>query len=85
MTTNDPVCGMAVTDDSPHVLMHEGARVFFCSANCKKKFANDPAKYSAGAIPATMAPAAGAAAEVAVIYTCPMHPEIRRDRPGACP
>jgi len=85
MTTNDPVCGMAVTDDSPHVLMHEGARIFFCSENCKKKFANDPAKYSAGAIPATMAPAAGAAAEVAVIYTCPMHPEIRRDRPGACP
>ena len=26
-----------------------------------------------------------ASAAESVIWTCPMHPEIRRDRPGACP
>lgn len=29
--------------------------------------------------------APGAAAETAVIYTCPMHPEIRQSGPGECP
>jgi len=30
-------------------------------------------------------PAAGEAAPPGAIYTCPMHPEVRQDRPGACP
>ena len=30
-------------------------------------------------------PAPGATPESSTIYTCPMHPEIRQDRPGACP
>lgn len=25
------------------------------------------------------------AAPVGTTYTCPMHPEIRQDRPGSCP
>ena len=75
----DPVCGMKVTPRSPHVLEHEGHRVYFCGAGCKAKFAADPARYTRPA-PAEPAPAAAGA-----IYTCPMHPEIRQDRPGACP
>ena len=36
--------------------------------------------------PHDVAPAAPhASAAESVIWTCPMHPEIRRDRPGACP
>ena len=35
----DPVCGMTVTDQSPHVLEQAGAPVYFCSARCKAKFA----------------------------------------------
>jgi len=81
----DPVCGMPVTPQSPHVLEHEGKPVYFCSASCKAKFAADPAKY--------MRPADGAAAPSVTdepvapgtIYTCPMHPEVRQDHPGACP
>ena len=42
----DPVCGMTVTAQSPHVLEHEGKPVYFCSAGCKAKFAADPAKYA---------------------------------------
>ena len=81
----DPVCGMRVPAKSPHVLEHEGQPVYFCSAGCKAKFAADPAKYAK--------PAGGAAATAIVdepvrlgtIYTCPMHPEVRQDHPGACP
>src|SRR5664279_5201240 len=41
----DPVCGMTVTVDSPHVLQHEGKPIHFCSAGCKTKFVANPAKY----------------------------------------
>lgn len=30
----DPVCGMAVPTDSPHVVEHEGHQVAFCSLPC---------------------------------------------------
>ena len=80
----DPVCGMTVTAQSPHVHEYEGKPVYFCSAGCKAKFAADPAKYM-------RPPLAGEAASVEIpvvagtIYTCPMHPEVRQDHPGACP
>ncbi|MDQ6618114.1 MAG: YHS domain-containing protein, partial [Pseudomonadota bacterium] len=41
----DPVCGMTVSVDSPHVLHHEGRPVYFCSSGCKAKFVANPAKY----------------------------------------
>ncbi len=77
----DPVCGMTVTALSPHMFQHEGNPVFFCSAGCKTKFAADPARYLiAHAEPAVPTPAVAGA-----IYTCPMHPEVRQNHPGACP
>ena len=36
-------------------------------------------------VPATVAAEAVAAVPAGTIYTCPMHPEIRQDRPGNCP
>ena len=80
----DPVCGMTVTAESPHVLEHEGKPVYFCSAGCKTKFAADPARYMKSALPSA-APAMETPAPEGTIYTCPMHPEIRQDHPGACP
>ena len=89
----DPVCGMTVTEASPHFLQHAGTPFYFCSAGCKTKFASDPAKYLTPASDAVnvattatnavspTAPDGG----VRAIYTCPMHPEIRQDHPGACP
>ena len=82
----DPVCGMTVTDQSPHFLEHASTPVYFCSAGCRAKFAANPSRY----LPAPVAPAAPALpqSEVAIagaIYTCPMHPEVRQDHPGACP
>ncbi|MGK2914857.1 MAG: heavy metal translocating P-type ATPase [Porticoccaceae bacterium] len=75
----DPVCGMAVTEDSAHHSEHDGRSYFFCSAHCQHKFAEQPDTYLSDAPPSTnLAP-------VGAIYTCPMHPEVRQDHPGACP
>ena len=83
----DPVCGMTVTAQSTHVLHHEGKPVYFCSAGCKAKFAADPVKYSvAAASSSSSSPTTTTQAAVAgIIYTCPMHPEVRQDHPGNCP
>ncbi|MES2972327.1 MAG: heavy metal translocating P-type ATPase [Pseudomonadota bacterium] len=82
----DPVCGMTVTAQSQHALQLEGKRVYFCSAGCKAKFSANPAKYLAA--PASLAAPSPVTTEAPVagaIYTCPMHPEVRQDHPGACP
>ncbi len=77
----DPVCGMTVTAQSPHRHAHEGRAYFFCSDKCRAKFAADPLKYLAPA-PTTPPPTP---VQAGTPYTCPMHPEIRQDHPGACP
>jgi P-type Cu+ transporter len=77
----DPVCGMKVDPKSAvgsHG--HNGTTYYFCSKHCLEQFKLDPAKYvhpspaSAAVVPAKNAQ-----------YTCPMHPEILRDKPGDCP
>ena len=55
----------------------EGSTYFFCSDKCLKKFVAEPGKY--------LVPASPVAATPGRKYTCPMHPEIIRDRPGSCP
>ncbi len=57
---------------------YRGTSYHFCGLGCKKKFDANPAQYLAPE-PAPM-PSAPAAE-----YTCPMHPEVRRHGPGACP
>ena len=77
----DPVCGMTVAPDSAkYRAEHDGETYFFCSAKCQTKFVADPAKYLKPNPPAPAPPAAED-----VIYTCPMHPQIRRAGPGSCP
>ena len=34
----DPVCGMTVTEQSPHHTEHDGRPYYFCSAKCLTKF-----------------------------------------------
>jgi Cu+-exporting ATPase len=73
----------------------------FCSASCRDRFRRDPDRYNPAAKPppagqamedcphrgADLQPVAAAltAAPAAGEWTCPMHPEIVRDRPGSCP
>jgi len=76
--TRDPVCGMTVTEDSPHRHVHEGHEYLFCSEHCLHKFQDSPQQYlGKQAAPATPPKAA--------LYTCPMHPEVQQPDPGACP
>ncbi|WP_243746183.1 heavy metal translocating P-type ATPase [Tahibacter aquaticus] len=71
---------MAVSADSPHHAHHAGHDYHFCSAGCRTKFVADPARYlSTQGIPdASRAPPG-------TTYTCPMHPQIVQESPGACP
>jgi Cu+-exporting ATPase len=80
----DPVCGMTVTTETPHRLEHEGTEVLFCSAGCQEKFSRDPERYWGGAAEES-SPQADHDPVPGAIYTCPMHPEIRQEGPGACP
>lgn len=41
----DPVCGMTVVEDSPHVYEHRSVRYLFCCSGCLKKFAANPEAY----------------------------------------
>lgn len=41
----DPVCGMTVAEDSPHVYEHQLVRYLFCCSGCLKKFAANPEAY----------------------------------------
>jgi Cu+-exporting ATPase len=80
----DPVCGMTVDPaTSKHRFEHHGETFHFCSAGCRTKFAADPAKYLAKKNEEHKAP--DPEMPTGTIYTCPMHPEIRRVGPGSCP
>jgi len=81
-SAKDPVCGMVVDPvTAQHKSEYQGTTYFFCCNGCRTKFEADPQKYLA-AKPAAPAPTA---ADSHAIYTCPMHPEIRHQGPGACP
>ncbi|MCW5745823.1 MAG: heavy metal translocating P-type ATPase [Alphaproteobacteria bacterium] len=93
VTAIDPVCGMTldVAADTP-ALSHDGRDYYFCSARCRERFQAEPVRYlSAAPRPTGVQPSAPppamppAAAAGGVIYTCPMHPQIRQASPGACP
>ena len=81
----DPVCGMTVTEQSPHRTQHEGTPYYFCSAKCLAKFSAEPARYLQPTDAAVATAPAATDTAAAAVYTCPMHPEIRQDHPGNCP
>ena len=86
----DPVCGMDVdTRTSAHKLQLGDADYYFCSAGCLAKFKGNPDRYlnPPQHDPTVLSPAVGALPEAAegTIWTCPMHPQIRRNGPGQCP
>src|SRR2546425_12913620 len=95
-TVLDPVCGMTVDPArAAGQVEHQGQRYYFCSKGCAAKFAADPERYLARLRsldePASYGVASPSPQPLATShqppakYTCPMHPEILSDRPGACP
>ncbi len=77
----DPVCGMTVDPaTTPHHAEHAGRAYHFCSAGCRDKFIAEPARYLTSSAAAKPPPA-----PAGTLYTCPMHPQIRKVGPGSCP
>jgi len=74
---------MAVSDRAEYRQQYGGRVYYFCSAHCQATFAADPRKYRAPADGASPGPGDGVTP--GMMYTCPMHPEVRQDRPGICP
>lgn len=64
---------MDVKQDKAISLRRDGLVYYFCSEHCREKFLE-----SGGGQKTAQSPKAGG-------YTCPMHPDIRRDKPGDCP
>ena len=79
-TEHDPVCGMVVSPDSPHHHDYQGKTYHFCSARCLTRFADSSAQFLDDQHKSVEQPLLAG-----VIYTCPMHPEVRQDHAGACP
>ena len=80
----DPVCGMTVDPaDAAASAVHAGTTYYFCHPSCLERFTANPSDFiqSQGAAKApSTATVPGARA-----YVCPMDPEVREPKPGACP
>jgi heavy metal translocating P-type ATPase len=78
-TEKDPVCGMSVAANDERCVEHAGRKYYFCCTGCQTKFAANPEQYL------DPRPTAPGKAIAGAVYTCPMHPEVRRNGPGSCP
>jgi P-type Cu+ transporter len=77
----DPVCGMKVDPGSGKPEYYYGGETYrFCSQKCRDRFEADPWYYLSG-----NAKKKRHEDDAGTTYTCPMHPEIVRDKPGSCP
>ncbi|WP_313231837.1 heavy metal translocating P-type ATPase [Stenotrophomonas acidaminiphila] len=84
----DPVCGMHVSvSHASFDTIHDGTKFYFCSAKCRERFLREPTRYVKPQQVQPIAPqdGVGLSTENGTIYTCPMHPQIRRQSPGTCP
>jgi P-type Cu+ transporter len=88
VTHIDPVCGMTVDESrAAATSTYRGTTYYFCNPRCRERFDADPERYlnPPSASPTTLAAPPRAVPAPGVDYTCPMHPEIVRNGPGACP
>ncbi len=100
-TERDPVCGMDVNPaTAKHIHEHAGKKYYFCCSGCVEKFKINPQAYlnkpaSSGLVTLGM-PSANPAPRPVLItgkpeagsqpsFVCPMCPEVRESKPGACP
>ncbi|HEY7217137.1 MAG TPA: heavy metal translocating P-type ATPase [Candidatus Binatia bacterium] len=94
----DPICGMSVEPEraaGSHV--YNGQTYYFCSQHCLAKFKKDPGKFVKAPASGYAAHGHGHAHMPAqsqaspsdktgqVAYVCPMDPEVRESKRGACP
>ena len=98
-TAVDPVCGMTIDKTTAkHTAEHEGRTCYFCCDGCRATFLADPARYQGndnthgrgpshdrGHAQIRATATAQAPSGEPVIWTCPMHPDVRKASPGSCP
>jgi YHS domain-containing protein len=73
-TVTCPVSGKVMKKSEVKVTAeYQGKTYYFCCENCKEKFLKDPEQYLQKK------------EEVKTVYTCPMHPDVKSDKPGKCP
>jgi Cu+-exporting ATPase len=100
-TLRDPVCGMYVDPaKSRGSSEHKGQTYYFCGPLCLERFNADPEKYLSPKLSPKPPPSqlvqldeigpAGATPDQisqkgTLTYVCPMDPEVREPKPGACP
>src|SRR5262245_29782293 len=92
----DPICGMEVEPNTAAGKQeHNGQTYLFCSPHCLETFKKDPARFLKPQAHehadrahdhdhAHVSPEKTDQAEH-VAYVCPMDPEVRESKPGACP
>lgn len=90
----DPVCGMTFAQaDAAGESDFNGQTYFFCSRHCRERFQSDPSRFVGSRHDSRgieemrdrSVSKSASAAQAGIEYTCPMHPEIVRSEPGACP
>jgi len=84
----DLVCGMTVDPESAaYHDEYNGKTYFFCSGHCLENFRKDPEKYISGKVPPALEPILRVEQtdQKCDVYTCPMDPEVRSEKPGSCP
>jgi len=76
----DPVCKMRVLPLTAAARYdYEGKTYYFCTVRCLERFKAGPQTFLGAS------PDPPPAASATVIYTCPMHPEVRQQGFGSCP
>ncbi len=89
----DPVCGMTVDPrKAAGSFEYQGETHYFCSTHCLQRFREDPERFLNKAPEPMTVPSVSiqraetpTASTNSQTYTCPMHPEVRSDKPGSCP
>jgi len=72
-TVTCPVSGKVIKkSEAKTSYEYEGKTCYFCCEDCKAEFIKNPEKYTQKK-------------ETKAVYTCPMHPEVKSDKPGKCP
>src|SRR5256885_6993514 len=72
-------------------VQHAGQAYYFCSPSCAQKFQANPQQYlnrpasTVAHMPVSLPAPSLSSPLGAIEYTCPMHPEVRSGKPGACP
>jgi len=79
----DPVCHMQVMPETAAARYdYKGKTYYFCNPRCAERFKANPDAFLS---PVQIEIPGPKSKMPAAIYTCPMHPEVRQNGPGACP